>query len=252
MKWLARNPSLILSAIATVIFLVISIRNHFVGIPFVEDVTSKVPGLLGSLLLVSLFVERVIEVFVSIWRDERTDMLEQQCANYQDLQARRKQEIAALQNEASDLKNPPTDDRKGEIKSLLNEKRGDLEKAEKAEDLVKEQLVPKYAHMRRITTWIGLAVGVLASCVGFRFFNQIVALDKIVPFDQTSESQKALAYQKDWFICADVLLTGAILAGGSKAIHSIFSVYQSFMNSTEKRTTASATAAAARSASGNG
>jgi hypothetical protein len=242
MKWLRRNLSLILSAIATAIFLGYAVKQGFVGIPFAEDLVSKVPGLLGSLLIVSLFVERVIEVFVSIWRDERTDMLEQQLANYQDLQARRKQEIAALLNEASDPNNPPTDDRKGEIKSLLNEKRGDLEKAEKGEDLVKEQLVPKYAHMRRITAWIGLAVGVLASTVGFRFFNQIVAFDKI-PLNGP---------QKDWFICVDALLTGAILAGGSKAIHSIFSVYQSFMNSTEKRTTASATAAAARSASDNG
>ncbi len=53
-------------------------------------------------------------------------------------------------------------------------------------------------------------------------------------------------------IFADVLLTGAILTGGSKAIHSIFSVYESFMNSTQKRANASATAAAAKSARDSG
>jgi cell division protein FtsW (lipid II flippase) len=43
-----------------------------IGVPFKPDVGSSILPLLGGLLLVSLFVERVIEVFVSIWSDRQT------------------------------------------------------------------------------------------------------------------------------------------------------------------------------------
>lgn len=240
MNWWKHNLNVIFWGVAAAAILTMSVKGGFVGIPFTKDLGSKVPSLLGSLLVVSLFVERVIEVFVSIWRDEATDMLEQQLANNQDTQARRKREIADLLQEASDPKT--TDARKLEIQAVLGEKRSELDQAEKGEDVVQQQLVPKYAHTRRVSTWVGLAVGVLASAVGFRFFNQTVQFDQAV----LPESQKA------WFTFADVLLTGAILAGGSKAIHNIFSVYDTFMNSTEKRTSASATAAAAKLASDTG
>jgi hypothetical protein len=229
-----------LLGLATAGILTISVREGLAGIPFAKDLGSKVPGLLGSLLIVSLFVERVIEVFVSIWRDEETDRLEQQHANYQDTQARRKQEIADLVKEANDPQT--TVERKVEINLVLDDKRNQLDQAEQGEDTVRQALVPKYAHTRRVSTWVGMAVGVLTAAVGFRFLYQIVDFDKAaLPESQTG-----------WFIFADVLLTGAILAGGSKAIHSIFSVYETFMNSTGKRANASATAAAAKSASGSG
>jgi len=69
MNWLKRNLDVTPWVLATAAFLTISVSNGLVGIPFAKDLGSKVPGLLGSLLLASLFVERVIEVFVSIWRD---------------------------------------------------------------------------------------------------------------------------------------------------------------------------------------
>lgn len=114
--------------LATAGILTISVRERLAGIPFAKDLGSKVPGLLGSLLIVSLFVERVIEVFVSIWRDEETDRLEQQHANYQDTQARRKQEIADLVKEANDPQT--TVERKVQINLVLNDKRGQLDQAE--------------------------------------------------------------------------------------------------------------------------
>lgn len=65
----------------------------------------------------------------------------------------------------------------------------------------------------------------LTSAVGFRFLNQIVDLSKI--------NTHSLQYAA--FIIADILLTGTVLAGGSKAIHSIFSVYDEFMDATRKK-----------------
>jgi hypothetical protein len=226
--------------LATAGILSIAVRNDMVGVPFVNDLGSKAPVLLGSLLIVSLFVERVIEVFVSIWRDEETDNLEQQLAYSQDIQARRKHEIADLVKEETDPQTSP--ERKKVIEAVKNRKYSELGAAEKSEDDSKTQLVPKYAHTRRVSTWVGMAVGMLAAAVGFRFLYQIVDLGK----GNLQEAQRA------WFAFADVLLTGTILAGGSKAIHSIFAVYDSFMESTKKRANASATTAAARSSTAAG
>jgi hypothetical protein len=63
-------------------------------------------------------------------------------------------------------------------------------------------------------------LGIFVSAAGFRFLGQIVSVD-------------AKNSQYSFFLAADVLLTGAVFAGGSKLIHQIFSVYDSFMNATQ-------------------
>ena len=69
-------------------------------------------------------------------------------------------------------------------------------------------------------------IGVIASAVGFRFLGQLVELPTTTAFRSSAQYQ--------WFTGADILLTGAVLAGGSKLIHNIFSVYTSFMLTTSK------------------
>jgi hypothetical protein len=223
MNWLKQNLSLVVWETITVAILGIALAKHPIGLVFTADLPSRIPGILGSLLVVSLFVERVIEVFVSIWRDEETDTLQQALENFQDTLSRRKQDIAELVKEAGDPKTTPT--RQLEITSVLNDKRGALADAEKGIDTTKTSLVPKIAHIRRISTWVGMAVGVLTSAVGFRFLEQVVNIAAIKGFPE----------HYAWFIFTDVLLTGTVLAGGSKAIHSIYSVYESFVVSTTKR-----------------
>jgi hypothetical protein len=224
MNWLKQNFSLLVWGAFTVVILWIVATRPPMGLPFVDNLPAKIPGLLGSLLVVSLFVERVIEVFVSIWQDEQTDRLFQELENFQDTLVRRKQEIADLLNEAAGA--ATTADRKVEIDTIvLPIKRIALDAAEKGIDNTKTSLVPKVAHTRRISAWVGMAVGILAASVGFRFLEQIVNVESIRHYQQ----------HYAWFTFTDVLLTGTVLAGGSKAIHAIFTVYDGFMASTSKR-----------------
>jgi hypothetical protein len=224
MNWIKQNFSLLVWGIFTVFILYIVTTKPPMGLPFVTNLATKIPGLLGSLLVVSLFVERVIEVFVSIWQDEETDRLFQTLENFQEMLSRRQQEIAALLKESADP--ATTVDRRTEINThVLPDKRVALNTAERGIDDTKTALVPKVAHTRRISSWVGMAVGVLAASVGFRFLEQIVNLEPIKGYPQ----------HYAWFTFTDVLLTGTVLAGGSKAIHSIFTVYDSFMNTTTKK-----------------
>lgn len=209
--------------IVTLVILGIVRYKSPIGLAFAENLSSKVPGMLGSLMVVSLFVERVIKVFVSIWHDEETDNLQQTLENYQDTLSRRKQDIVELMKEAADPKTNPAG--QTAIESVLTDKRAALDGAEKGIDETRTKLVPKIAHLGRVSSWVGICVGVLTSAVGFRFLDQVV---NIAPL-------KVHAEQYGWFVFTDVLLTGTVLAGGSKAIYSIFSVYENFMASTSKR-----------------
>ena len=152
--------------------------NGAVGLPFKPDLGSSIPGLLGSLLIVSLFVERVIEVFVSVWADRETAAHEQNRDYWQTRQRRLEKEVEKL---VAELASTPAPDaaRKATIDQLLQQKRTSIEDAATSADTEEKALLPFDARTRKVTTWIGLVVGLFTAAVGFRFLNQIVDLTSI-------------------------------------------------------------------------
>ena len=56
MKWLKENMSLAIWGLATFVVLFLVRFNVPTGLPFVDNIGSKVPSLLGSLMVVALFV----------------------------------------------------------------------------------------------------------------------------------------------------------------------------------------------------
>ena len=220
---------IIICAIAGLVIMVSAGVTNSVGLAFRDDLNSTLPGIVSTLLIVSLFVERVIEVFVSVWSDRETDEHEQNRDYWQSRQAQLKGEVATLLSELSGTP-PPNPDRMKVIETLLEEKRNGIELANGNADAESKALIPFEARTRRISSWIGLAVGILVSAVGFRFLNQIVSLGPIY-----DPGKHLISPQYGLFVDADVLLTGAVLAGGSKAIHQIFSVYDAFMSATQDK-----------------
>lgn len=145
----------------------------------------------GYLLLISLFVERAIEVFLSAWRSGRADELDIEIANLN------KQVAGSAKTTAEKLK--------------LN-----------LQSLEKDRTVYR-AGSRFIAQWLGLGIGVLVALVGVRVLGNIVDITTL------SKEQEAA------FVVVDVLLTGAVLAGGSEAINKIMKVYNSFMIKTAEK-----------------
>jgi len=199
-----------------------------VGLTFKPDIASSVPVLLGSLLLVSLFVERVVEVFVSVWSDRQTVIHQQNIDYWQTRHGRFEQDVQKLIAER-DGPSPPDATRKAKIDELLEQKHSGIEEADTNADAEAKALLPFKARTRKVTTWVGLVIGVFTAAVGFRFLTQLVDISTIY-----KPAEKLVSDQHGWFVAADVLLTGAVLAGGSKLIHEIFAVYESFMQSTQK------------------
>jgi len=71
---------------------------------------------------------------------------------------------------------------------------------------------------------MGLGIGFLVSLVGVRVLGNVIDIASL------SGDQQGV------FTVVDILLTGAVLAGGSEAVNKIMKVYNSFMIATEKRT----------------
>jgi hypothetical protein len=189
----------------------------------VFDDKASILSIFSSMLLVALFVERAIEVFVSVWVDRDSAIHEQNLDYWQQRQGQLAKEVQALVTERGGA-DKPKDDRLIEIDKLLTTKRAAIDEAVTCADNEEKALLPFQARTLKVSTWVGLVIGVITSAVGFRFLAQLVKPD--AAFIASPQNQ--------WFVGVDILLTGAVLAGGSKLIHNIFSVYTSFMSTTSK------------------
>lgn len=187
-----------------------------------DGLETIIPSLLGAMLVVSTFVERVVEVFVAVWRHPQAAIHEQNLDFWRARHARLTQDIQALIAERNGVPAPDAA-RKEAIDQLLMDKRNDVAAAVNGIDIEEKALLPFQSTTRRVSVTIGLVVGILAAAVGFRFLAQLVKFDPTLS-----------APQRAWFAVVDVLLTGAVLSGGSQLIHQIFSVYSAFMESTRK------------------
>ncbi|HZN65650.1 MAG TPA: hypothetical protein VFB66_10125 [Tepidisphaeraceae bacterium] len=185
---------------------------------FQDNVTATV----GALLLAAVLVERVVEVFLSIWKRPEVDHLEQSLEFQQAVQVDRRSDITALDAKIADQARSA--DEKAVLKAKRDRKEMELADAEDAAEELERQLVPYSAETRRLALWIGLAVGVLTSAVGIRLLANLVAVEKA-----------AAGRQYTWFVVVDVLFTGAVLAGGSKAVHRVSSLLEEIVKAGEAK-----------------
>ena len=172
---------------------------------FGQNILKDIPTMLGYLVLISLFVERAIEVFLSAWRSAGADELDGKMTN---ITKQITDRVATLKDQNADVSSNRT-----EIERL----KGELES-------FKKERTQYRSDSRLISQWLGLGFGILIALVGVRVLGNIVDIGKL------TEPQIGI------FNIVDIILTGAVLAGGSEAINKITKVYNRFMTSTEERT----------------
>jgi len=165
------------------------------GIPFWLFTTQDVVVLMVALLLISLFIERSVEVIIKAWRGSR------------------KEELALLFNSA---------------KKKLKEASEQNEKTKASADYHDQALaVTRYSsETRNLAFLTAFAFGIAISALGIRVLQPLV--DPAV-FKSLSRSQLAL------FTGMDTLLTGALLGGGSNGIHKILDMFLTFVDQTRSR-----------------
>lgn len=158
----------------------------------------ELPTMFGYLILISLFVERAIEVFLSAWRSAGADELDIKLANI-------RKRITDSAKTSEDQHPDTSPDRTG-IRQLKDE----LESLEKERSRYRSD-------SRYISYWLGLGIGFLVALVGVRVLGNIMDINTLT------------GLQAGIFVIVDILLTGAVLAGGSDAINKIMKLYNSLM-----------------------
>ncbi|MFC1606374.1 hypothetical protein ACFL47_00265 [Candidatus Latescibacterota bacterium] len=169
-----------------------------VSLKFGQNILKDLPTMFGYLVLISLFVERAIEVFLSAWRSAGADELDGELAY---MRKKITDNVKTTDNQHADDSADKT-----EIERL----KGELE-------LLEIERTRYRADSRFISHWFGLGIGVLVAGVGVRVLSNILDISTLT------------GNQEGIFIIVDILLTGAVLAGGSEAINKIIKVYNSFM-----------------------
>jgi hypothetical protein len=185
-----------------------------------KEILEKLGPAFGFLLMISLFVERAIEVVISIWSDPEAEKLEQELEALAEARSRQSARIDGLLAERAEQPEPSAE-RLGTINMELEELREKTRAEQDRDDAIEMELVKYNAHTRKVSTWVGLAIGVLTAAVGFRVLHSLL--------DAGPSGNSA---HLKLFTLVDVLLTGALLSGGSKAVHHVFNVYESFMEAT--------------------
>lgn len=154
----------------------------------------------APLLLVALFIERALEVFLTAWRAEEADRLDTALAH-----AKARAAAAAAAAEA---------------REAVEQREQDL-KAYKAAT-------------RRLALSAGIALGVVVAAIGVRGLEIFVDPAELGELGRTAPLQAAI------FRTADAVLTGALLGGGADGIHKLVSVFTDFLDLTRKRQAAAA------------
>lgn len=143
---------------------------------------------LTPLVLIALFIERSLEVFLTVWRGGEAATLQ-----------RGVDEAAAL---------PDSDQNKVTRVHATND------------------ALTKYKFAtQQIALPLALALGILISALGVRGLGNLADLDKLADH----------ATQKYLFNVADVLLTGALVGGGSDFMHKIITTFTDLMDATSQK-----------------
>ncbi len=126
------------------------------GLAFKQDVMKHIPTMFGYLLLISLFVERAIEVILSAWRSREADQRDLAIAHMEtDMEATPPPGAA----KAKDLR--------AQLKTL------EMERCEFRAD------------SRHISQWLGMVIGVLVAFVGVRVLEDILDTNGLAGWQAT-------------------------------------------------------------------
>jgi hypothetical protein len=166
-----------------------------------QDIATSFTALLAWLVIVALFVERAVEVIVMVVRDYKAESLDHQ----------EQLAVGTLTDATAYCSMAGVDP--VAAKAAVDQKRQALA-------VVREQIVDYRAGTKQLAMFIGFTVGVLLSFAGVHALNGILAKDVVAgPLFKT----------------LDVLVTGAVIAGGSEGIHRMANAFTSTMDGLSAR-----------------
>ena len=194
-----RMPRLRLAAIAIAIgFLGASIYWDFRPFEFKPFHSGHTFGMITKLMLISAFMERTMEFFISVWRKTEKIHMVKEVENYE--------------NEISEME-VASASRKEKIMEM---------------EILKRAMREYTGQTMRISMWISFVFGIAISAAGVRAIEPLFSID-IAALEIKNVAQYHI------FFFVDILLTGGLISGGSEGIHKIAATYNNFWDATAKR-----------------
>jgi hypothetical protein len=183
----------------------LSLTNHVsTPLPFKTLTPQGFAGLIAWLFAVALFVERANEVVVMFFRDQKADLLDEAEARGTSLaQASAATALALAGNTAA---TPAERTTAAQVAAAADQQAA----------IARQQTLLYRADTKEIALLVGFFFGTLVSIAGIRALQGLLA-------DNVTMS--------NLFTLADIIVTSAMLAGGSEGIHRIANVFTSFMDS---------------------
>lgn len=188
--------------------------NHFTTIEFNDIDATSVPKVLLGLTFVALLIERATEVYVNM--EKQPAQIDPAISNLMLAEA----ELARTQNAVTQAQANPAI-----AASAMKDLNTDLKKAYANHQTTLADAAPEKEkesnERRQRTTILAMVLGVLAAIVGARALG---------PFVDPSQLAEGVVWggQSAWFAGVDVLITGALLAGGADGIHQIVNRFLEF------------------------
>lgn len=226
------NALLMLVVLVTIYFTIerldpvpYSLKKDFNGGGFIGHVGQ----LITSLVLLSLLVERGIEVFVAIWWGKLQNKLNSDINKLQKalgLEQTEFQPVKLLEDiQHSDINisktlglNPPT----LETQSVSSTTSEEALKQQLQNQLIKHESYQGLLRLRikNFAVWTAWLTGLCLSLAGIRMLEWL--------FVPASIALPVPPIQESIFHFLDILLTGSLIAGGSDGIHRVFKVFNNF------------------------
>jgi hypothetical protein len=214
-----KNPIMFLPIIVAVaILLPASLTpNLFSFKPFGWD---EVGRLLTFLILIALFLERALEVFITTWRHPGQEQLDKSVQSCERKIGELKTQIKTKFQQPETVAITEELDSE-ELKNLeKNLEKFNLDRAEHKSQTTK------------IALWLALFMGLLISGVGIRALETLIILKVYTP---PEEQPPFYDGQVLIFHVLDTILTGGLIAGGSDGIHKLTGVFTAFLEETRNQ-----------------
>ena len=150
------SSTVIIAAVVVTIIVLGSVASSPpTGLKVTSGILEQLGSMFGFLLMISLFVERAVEVVISIWSDPEADKLEQELEALAEARSRQSVRIEGLLAERA-AKPEPLPERLEKINKELDELRDKIWGEQDRDDEIEMELVKYSAHTRKVSTWVGL------------------------------------------------------------------------------------------------
>ena len=217
-----------------VVVIVIVVDDRYTTLNFIPTTFDAVVDVMAPLLLVGLFIERAVEVFINTGRglgrrpiDEKIERIEGQISDLDSRRAELRNQLESVSGQA--LTRGQKNDLVSQIENLriaIDQSKAGLSQTSVNSETIGllQQRETYKTQTQRIAFVASVTAGLIVALAGIRAISPLVDVDLV--FRGVGNEIPLILFHG-----VDVLLTAGLLGGGASGIHKVLSVFGDQLNS---------------------